>query len=233
MNDSELQLLFIENCNRIDIYKYCPKCGQINELKAKICKVEKCKKNLFIHPINFHWKIYLEIPEEQNYARNYTGNLFEKIVFVSGSVLSPIMGITCNNFIELAINHGFETMTLLLQKFFYHSLFFIERGFDRIFRICLPKGCQLHFLNWIALQNVYGFSYDIIISEILNRYCRDSDASMEEEDEEEENKKEGIYSITNLLGQKFFESNNKIFGKSTKKKFNLIYTKSFRFYNEY
>lgn len=216
MNDSDLQLLFIEKCNRIDIYKYCPNCGKINELNAKTCEFEKCKENLIIHPISFHWKIYLEIPEEQQYVRNYTDNLFEKIAFVSGSALNPIMGITCNNFMELAINHGFETMTFLLQKFFYHSLFLIERGFDRIFRICLPKGCQLHFLNWIALQNVYGFSYDIIISEILNRYFRDSDnASKEEEDEEEENKKEEIYSIANLLGQNFFEANNKIIRKST------------------
>lgn len=208
------EIVKVEKCERIEIYKECPKCGKQNEIFANFCSTDGCETDLTLHPIKFQMKIFLLIPLDQKFAKNLVflfnnepTHCYQERSYVSGPRLSPIMGMTCNDFMELANYHGFETMIYLLSKFFYNSYFRMSRGYDRLLRINLLEGSKLHFLNWLSMQNEYGFNYEIIISEIINFYYPISDEGKEVE--ETENKKYYI-----KFPPKFFEKNTKIFGDS-------------------
>lgn len=219
----DLMLLFVKECDTIDIFQECPKCGGINALNSHICAFENCKTDLNAHPIIFCWKIFLTIPREQPYVSDYAGNYvflyddelvpcYQTRVFVSGPKLDPILGISCNDFMELSINHGFETMTYLLSKFFYNSKFLIARGHDRILRMYLPKGCQLTFFNWLSLQDTYGFNRDILFNETY--YRRYVDPDFENEEDSSEKQEDKVYTVSSLLVSNFYQTNTKVFGES-------------------
>lgn len=220
MDDDEI--VYVEQCNRIEIYKECPCCGKANKIMSTFCCMEGCGSNLTQHPIKFRMKVFLILPIDQPFAKNFIfvfNNeptlFYQEEYFVSGPRLTPIMGMTCNDFMVLANNHGFDTMTYLLAKFFFHSYFVMSRGYDRICKINLLKGSNLHFLNWISLQNIYGFFYQSALSEIMNYYYGSSDDendSKEEEEKETENK-EYLVEFT----PEFFEKNTKFFGNSPTK----------------